>query len=643
MAPSPTGSPHVGLARTALFNWAFARHHGGTFVFRIEDTDAARNTQESYDALLEVMRWLGLDWDEGPRGRRPVRALPAVRARRPLPRRPGPAARESKYTYDCYCTTEEVDARRKASGSKVMGYDGFCRELTDEQVAAFEAEGRAPVVRFRMPDGEITCDDLVRGEITFQTEFVPDFALVPRQRRPALHAGQPGRRRADGDHPRAARRGPALQHAAPDRAARGAASSSASRSARPAVRPPALRHGRGQQEALQARPRGAPARLPRRRASCPRGCSTTSPCSAGRSPPTATCSRSRRWSRRSTSATSTPTRRASTSRRPRRSTPPTCGCSPLEDMTERVLPFLQRGRRGRPTRSPTPTRSCSTLAMPLVAERINKLTEAPDCSASCSSTRTSFARDAGRRREGARRRRPRRRRRRRTTRSTALRRLVDGGDRGGAAGRARRGARAQAAQRVRAGAGGGHRPPGLAAAVRVAGAARPRAQPGAGSQSALAVSRSPTPRAPVPAPPPPARRYHLRRCAGAAGAGPVASRCLGAVSRRWRSAAGTLILRASLAGAGGRRVSLHRVIVARLRPGRTRSTAGRATPDCVDLDDPTPLGLAYLNLVLASAIPLTWLIIRVLHGLRPRWLSSVRAADAVALPRSSASGWRSSR
>jgi glutamyl-tRNA synthetase len=66
MAPSPTGSPHVGLARTALYNWAFARHHGGTFVFRIEDTDAARNTQESYDGLFEVMRWLGLDWDEGP-------------------------------------------------------------------------------------------------------------------------------------------------------------------------------------------------------------------------------------------------------------------------------------------------------------------------------------------------------------------------------------------------------------------------------------------------------------------------------------------------------------------------------------------------------------------------------------------------
>ncbi len=176
MAPSPTGNPHVGLARTALFNWAFARHHGGTFVFRIEDTDAARNTEESYDSLIEVMEWLGLDWDEGPLKGGPY--APYRQSERSdiyadvLTR-----LRESKYTYDCYCTTEEVDARRKASGSKVMGYDGFCRELTDGQVEAFRAEGRQPIVRFRMPDGEISWDDVVRGDVTFQTEFVPDFAL----------------------------------------------------------------------------------------------------------------------------------------------------------------------------------------------------------------------------------------------------------------------------------------------------------------------------------------------------------------------------------------------------------------------------------------------------------------------------------
>jgi glutamyl-tRNA synthetase len=177
MAPSPTGSPHVGLARTALYNWAFARHHGGTFVFRIEDTDATRNTQESYDALIEVMQWLGLDWDEGPLvGGQYGPYLQSERGE--IYRDVLERLRESKYTYDCYCTTEEVAARRQASGSKVMGYDGHCRELTDDQVAAFRGEGRAPVVRFRMPDGEITFDDVVRGDVTFQTEFVPDFALA---------------------------------------------------------------------------------------------------------------------------------------------------------------------------------------------------------------------------------------------------------------------------------------------------------------------------------------------------------------------------------------------------------------------------------------------------------------------------------
>ncbi|MGZ4494425.1 MAG: glutamate--tRNA ligase [Nocardioides sp.] len=177
--PSPTGSPHVGLARTALFNWAFARHHGGTFVFRIEDTDAARDSQESYDTLLEVMRWLGFDWDEGPEVGGPFGpyrqseryAIYADVARRLL---------EAGRAYRCYCSTEELEARNdqaRAEG-RAPGYDGHCRALTDEQVAAFEAEGRKPVVRFRMPDTATTFDDLVRGEITFQPENVPDYVLV---------------------------------------------------------------------------------------------------------------------------------------------------------------------------------------------------------------------------------------------------------------------------------------------------------------------------------------------------------------------------------------------------------------------------------------------------------------------------------
>ncbi len=176
MAPSPTGSPHVGLVRTALFNWAFARHHGGTFVFRIEDTDKERSTRESYDAILDLMRWLGLDWDEGPEIGGPH--APYLQSERSgLYADALEKLAASSYTYDCFCTTEEVTARRKASGSKVMGYDGFCRELSAEQRAAFEADGRTSIVRFRMPDGSITWHDLVRGEVTFETQFVPDFAL----------------------------------------------------------------------------------------------------------------------------------------------------------------------------------------------------------------------------------------------------------------------------------------------------------------------------------------------------------------------------------------------------------------------------------------------------------------------------------
>ena len=124
-----------------------------------------------------MLHWLGLDWDEGPEVGGPVG--PYLQSERAdiysdaLVR-----LRDGGFSYDCYCTNDEVDARRKASGSKLQGYDGFCRELTDDQVAAFRAEDRQPVSRFRMPDGELTWDDLVRGDITFQTEHVPDFAVA---------------------------------------------------------------------------------------------------------------------------------------------------------------------------------------------------------------------------------------------------------------------------------------------------------------------------------------------------------------------------------------------------------------------------------------------------------------------------------
>ena len=177
--PSPTGSPHVGLARTALFNWAFARHHGGTFVFRVEDTDVVRNTQESYDTILEVMRWLGFDWDEGPEVGGPHG--PYLQSERfDIYADVAARLREAGRAYDCYCSAEELEARNATARSegRAPGYDGHCRHLSSEQVAAFVAEGRVPVLRFRMPDKPITFTDLVRGEITFQPDNVPDYVLL---------------------------------------------------------------------------------------------------------------------------------------------------------------------------------------------------------------------------------------------------------------------------------------------------------------------------------------------------------------------------------------------------------------------------------------------------------------------------------
>jgi glutamyl-tRNA synthetase len=169
----------VGLARTALFNWAFARHHGGTFVFRIEDTDAARDSQESYDTLLEVMDWLGFTWDEGPEvggPHAPYRQSERFDIYADVARRLLDAGR----AYRCYCSQEELDERNEQARKegRTPGYDGHCRSLTQEQVDAFEAEGRRPVVRLRMPDRPITFEDLVRGEITFQPGHVPDYVLV---------------------------------------------------------------------------------------------------------------------------------------------------------------------------------------------------------------------------------------------------------------------------------------------------------------------------------------------------------------------------------------------------------------------------------------------------------------------------------
>ncbi|CAM3114927.1 glutamate--tRNA ligase [Prescottella defluvii] len=176
--PSPTGTPHVGLVRTALFNWAFARHHGGTFVFRIEDTDAARDTEESYQAILDALRWLGLSWDEGPEVGGPHEPYRQSQ-RRDLHLEVVRKLLDAGEAYESFSTPEEVEARHKAAGrDPKLGYDNFDRDLTAEQVQAYLDEGRKPVVRLRMPDHDLTWNDLVRGETTFKAGTVPDFALT---------------------------------------------------------------------------------------------------------------------------------------------------------------------------------------------------------------------------------------------------------------------------------------------------------------------------------------------------------------------------------------------------------------------------------------------------------------------------------
>ena len=176
--PSPTGTPHVGMVRTALFNWAYARHTGGTFVFRIEDTDAARDSEESYHQILDSLRWLGLDWDEG---------IDAGGEHGPY--------RQSQrgdiyqgvieklvaggHLYESYSTAEEIDARNEAAGRpKQLGYDNYDRDLTEEQKAAFRAEGRQPALRLRVPDTDLSFTDLVRGDITFPAGATIDFVVV---------------------------------------------------------------------------------------------------------------------------------------------------------------------------------------------------------------------------------------------------------------------------------------------------------------------------------------------------------------------------------------------------------------------------------------------------------------------------------
>ncbi|GAA3870666.1 glutamate--tRNA ligase [Leifsonia kafniensis] len=176
--PSPTGTPHVGLIRTALFNWAYARHTGGKLIFRIEDTDAARDSEESFGQIIDGLRWLKLDWDEGvdaggPHG--PYRQSERYDIYRDVIAQ----LVESGHIYESFATGEEIEARNVSLGrDPKMGYDNFERDLSNEQKAAFRAAGRSPALRLRVPDEDLSFDDLVRGEITFPAGSFSDFVVV---------------------------------------------------------------------------------------------------------------------------------------------------------------------------------------------------------------------------------------------------------------------------------------------------------------------------------------------------------------------------------------------------------------------------------------------------------------------------------
>ncbi|MGH8929627.1 MAG: glutamate--tRNA ligase, partial [Egibacteraceae bacterium] len=177
--PAPSGWLHVGGARTALFNWLHARRHGGDFILRIEDTDAQRATRESAEGMLAALEWLGLDWDEGPeRGGPHGPYLQSDRG--PLYAAVTNALLVSGAAYDAYETAEELAAEREAAQreGRPPGYGGGHRDLTDEQRAAFQAEGRKPVLRLRTPDqGRVSFDDAVRGTVEFDWKDIPDFVI----------------------------------------------------------------------------------------------------------------------------------------------------------------------------------------------------------------------------------------------------------------------------------------------------------------------------------------------------------------------------------------------------------------------------------------------------------------------------------
>jgi glutamyl-tRNA synthetase len=188
-APSPTGYLHIGGARSALFTWMFARRHGGKFILRIEDTDLKRTREGAIEDIMASLSWLGLDWDEGPDVGGPYG--PYIQTERAaLYQKWGHWLVEHGHAYRCFCTAEELDAARQENGGS--GYNRRCRWLTQEQIDAFEAAGRAYVIRFKMPTvGTTVVPDLIRGDVVFENTQLPDFVLLKSNGLPTYHLAHP--------------------------------------------------------------------------------------------------------------------------------------------------------------------------------------------------------------------------------------------------------------------------------------------------------------------------------------------------------------------------------------------------------------------------------------------------------------------
>ena len=187
-APSPTGELHLGNARTAIFNWLFARSLGGTFILRIEDTDQERSRREYTQLILDELTWLGIDWDEGPRMAGAFG--PYLQSERlGIYQDFAKKLKENGLTYPCYCSAEELEARRQEAMGRgdAPRYDNRCRTLTLDQIRHYEKEGRRFAIRFKVESGHVVIDDLVRGRVEFDTSLFGDFVIFKSDGYPTFH------------------------------------------------------------------------------------------------------------------------------------------------------------------------------------------------------------------------------------------------------------------------------------------------------------------------------------------------------------------------------------------------------------------------------------------------------------------------